>query len=147
MITKEHNFKRYCCFYVSDFHLEMILLPYIKNNIDKSKIVIFTQDNLSVSMKLLLERTNLSSYDKDRILSLNWSDTKPKNIYNDKNEKYTIIINGNKDYIYKVNEEIKKTELNNICVIDCYNISKKDLEIKEIYTKYDDILNTKNIKN
>ena len=33
MITKEHETKKYCCFYASDFHLEMILLPYIKNNI------------------------------------------------------------------------------------------------------------------
>ena len=37
MITKEHKVKKYCLFYASDFHLEMILLPYIKKNIYKDK--------------------------------------------------------------------------------------------------------------
>ena len=42
MITKEHKVKKYCLFYASDFHLEMILLPYIKKNIYKDKFLSVT---------------------------------------------------------------------------------------------------------
>ena len=64
MITKEHEVKKYCCFYASDFHLEMILLPYIKKNMYKYKFMIFTEENLSDSMNILLNRTNLNKEEK-----------------------------------------------------------------------------------
>ena len=43
MITKESKAVKKCCLYASDFHLEMILLPYIKERINKSNFIIFTQ--------------------------------------------------------------------------------------------------------
>ena len=47
MVTKECNSEKKCCLYASDYHLEMILLPYIENKIDESNFVIITQKNLS----------------------------------------------------------------------------------------------------
>ena len=146
MITKELKIKKYCCFYVSDFHLEMILLPYIKNNISKSKIIIFTQDNLKDSVKLLLERTNFNNEDKNKILNLNWSDNIKEEITKEKVQKSTVIINGDVNYIEQMNKNIKNLELDNIKIIDCYNISKNNLELAKLQEKYDEILNTKSIK-
>ena len=145
MITKELKIKKYCCFYVSDFHLEMILLPYIKNNISKSKIIIFTQDNLKDSVKLLLERTNFNNEDKNKILNLNWSDNIKEEITKEKVQKSTVIINGDVNYIEQMNKNIKNLELDNIKIIDCYNISKNNLELAKIQEKYDEILNTKSM--
>ena len=135
MITKELKIKKYCCFYVSDFHLEMILLPYIKNNISKSKIIIFTQDNLKDSVKLLLERTNFNNEDKNKILNLNWSDNIKEEITKEKVQKSTVIINGDINYIEQMNKNIKNLELDNIKIIDCYNISKNNLELAKIQKK------------
>ena len=146
MITKELKTKKYCCFYVSDFHLEMILLPYIKNNISKSKIIIFTQDNLKESVKLLLERTNFNNEDKNKILNLNWSDNIKEEITKEKVQKSTVIINGDVNYIEQMNKNIKNLELDNIKIIDCYNISKNNLELAKIQEKYDEILNTKRME-
>ena len=146
MITKELKIKKYCCFYVSDFHLEMILLPYIKNNISKSKIIIFTQDNLKESVKLLLERTNFNNEDKNKILNLNWSDNIKEEITKEKVQKSTVIINGDINYIEQMNKNIKNLELDNIKIIDCYNISKNNLELAKIQEKYDEILNTKSME-
>lgn len=146
MITKELKIKKYCCFYVSDFHLEMILLPYIKNNISKSKIIIFTQDNLKDSVKLLLERTNFNNEDKNKILNLNWSDNIKEEITKEKVQKSTVIINGDVNYIEQMNKNIKNLELDNIKIIDCYNISKNNLELAKIQEKYDEILNTKRME-
>ena len=33
----ENKIEKLCCFYVSDFHLEMILLPYINKTIEENK--------------------------------------------------------------------------------------------------------------
>ena len=146
MITKELKIKKYCCFYVSDFHLEMILLPYIKNNISKSKIIIFTQDNLKDSVKLLLERTNFNNEDKNKILNLNWSDNIKEEITKENVKESTVIINGDINYIEQMNKNIKNLELDNIKIIDCYNISKNNLELAKIQEKYDEILNTKSME-
>ena len=146
MVTKEQKIKKYCCFYVSDFHLEMILLPYIKNNIDKNKFVIFTEKNLLESMKILLDRTNLNWDEKKNILSLNWDNRKKEDIYKNNFNDYTIIINGTSNYISKMNEEIKKMEYQKINIIDCYNINEKNLDWAQIQEKYDETLNTRNVQ-
>ena len=145
MITKEHEVKKYCCFYASDFHLEMILLPYIKKNIYKDKFMIFTEENLSDSMNILLNRTNLNKEEKKLMKKIDWNKKEeilPKNLNN-----YTIIINGSKEYILKINKEINKTNPEKINVIDCYSINDKNLEPRSIQEKYDDVLNTQNYKN
>lgn len=146
MVTKEQKLKKYCCFYVSDFHLEMILLPYIKNNIDKNKFVIFTEKNLLESMKILLDRTNLNWDEKKNILSLNWDNRKKEDIYKNNFNDHTIIINGTSNYISKMNEEIKKMEYQKINIIDCYNINEKNLDWAQIQEKYDETLNTRNVQ-
>ena len=131
MITKEHKIKKYCLFYASDFHLEMILLPYIKKNIYKDKFLIFTQENLSESMKILLNRTNLDGKESLEEKDLN---------------NYTIIINGNNEYISEINDKINKINPDKINIIDCYSINDKNIEPQRIKEKYDDILNTRGYK-
>ena len=145
MITKEHEVKKYCCFYASDFHLEMILLPYIKKNMYKDKFMIFTEENLSDSMNILLNRTNLNKEEKKLMKKIDWNKKEeilPKNLNN-----HTIIINGSKEYILKINKEINKTNPEKINVIDCYSINYENLDPRSIQEKYDDVLNTQNYKN
>ena len=122
MITKEFKLKKYCCVYASDFHLEMILLPYIKKNIDKFKIIILTEEDLSKSVKQVIDRTNLLEDEKNEILNLNWNN---KNVDWDNIEEFTsIIINGKTDYINKINDKIKELGLKNINIINCFNINE-----------------------
>lgn len=144
MITKEYNLKKYCCFYVSDFHLEMILLPYIKNNINKSKIIINSQRDLRESIKLLLERTNLNEEEKNKIYRLNWSNERIEEIYNC--EEITLIRIGNNDYITQMNQNLKNMNVKSINIIDCYNINEENIEIAKIREKYEKVLNTKNLE-
>jgi len=146
MITKEHEIKKYCCFYASEYHLEMILLPYIKNNIDKTKFVILTEDNLSESMETLLNRTNLDANEKNKILALDWKCKEFGEFSNYDFNKSTIIINGSNNYIEKANEKIEKKGIQKVNVIDCYNINEKSLKVMKIQEKYDDILNTQSLQ-
>ncbi len=135
MITKEHKTKKYCCFYVSEFHLEMILLPYIKNNDEGKKFFICTEENLSESVKQVLERTNL-----------NWNSKNEDSIYNYNLDNYTIIVNGSEKYISNINEKLKEINAKETTVIDCYNINGQTIEKERIKREYDDILNTQKYK-
>ena len=135
MFTKECKLKKYCCFYVSDYHLEMILLPYIKRKLGEEKIIIYTEENLTKSIQTLIERTNLNEKEKCQILSLNWEkrDIKEENL-----ENATIIVNGDEKYMSKINtNDVKNTK-----VIHCYNLNKCHIDIEEMKKKYDGVLNT-----
>lgn len=143
MITKESKVKRYCCFYASDYHLEMILLPYIKRNLEKNFFVV-TQNNLSDSIKMLLERTNFTDYEKNKILHFDWNNNKVEKLFNKQIDEINIILSGDSNFIKGINEKIKELEIKRMNVIDCYNIDEvKNLSI-EIQKNYDDILNIKN---
>ena len=145
MITKEFKLKKYCCLYASDFHLEMILLPYVKKNINKFKIVILTEEDLSESIKQVLDRTNLPEDEKNKILNLNWGNKKED--FSNIEEFTSIIVNGKIEYINKVNDEIKNMGLKNINIINCFNINEiqksqeKDPQTPEEAEKYFSNLN------
>ena len=148
MVTKEHSRETMCLFYASEYHLEMILLPYIKDRINDSKIVIFTESNLEKSLQIVLERTNLKDSDKEKIKNLNWN-ADDYNKYKElekRENKFTIIINGRKDYIENIDNNIKKQMNKSIKVIHCYHIGDPNISIAEICTKYKEILNTRKLK-
>ena len=144
MITKEQNIKKYCCLYVSDFHLEMILLPFIKTNLNNSNIIIFTENNLENTINKLLERTNFKIEDKDKILKLkSWTNKKIEVLKSDSLKKYTIIINGSKKYIEKIEDNLKNLVCKKIEVVYCFDINKNEYNLAEISKNYNQILNTK----
>ena len=146
MITKESKITKYACFYVSNYHLEMILLPYIKNKIDKSNIVIFTEENLQDTINTLLSRTNFRQEEKKQILNLHyWNNNKEVKISKLNNQEYSFIVNGSLEYIKEINLKIKEINLKKINIIDCFDINNKDLNINEIKANYEKILNTQNI--
>ncbi len=146
MITKKQDINKYCCLYVSDFHLEMILLPFIKNKMQNSEILIFTQKDLSTSIKILLERINLNNESKNNILNIkNWNNKYIDEINNLNNKEYTIIINGDEKYRNSINEKMNNLAINVINIIDCYDINNTCIKEYEINNKYKCILNTGNI--
>ena len=100
MITKDQTINKYCCLYVSEFHLEMILLPFIKKNINSSNIIIFTEYDLEDSIKKLLDRTNFKTEEKEQILDVKyWTNKNIEILENNKFNNYTIIINGSKNEV------------------------------------------------
>ena len=141
MITKEQKINKYCCLYVSDFHLEMILLPFIKNKIKESKILIYTQSDLLGTLKVLLTRTNLSYENKRNILKIeNWNNKIYKNINHEDTSEYTVIINGNDEYRRMIKKGLKNLNIKNI--VDCYNLNDSNIQKNKIKNKYNGILNT-----
>ena len=57
-LTKE----KMCAFYASDYHFEMISLPYISRSIDENKkVIILTENNLEETVNTLISRMNLKT--------------------------------------------------------------------------------------
>lgn len=147
MMTQEINTVKKCCLYASDFHLEMILLPYIKENLYKSKFIIITQKDLSDTIELLLDRVNITKKEKQDILQLSWKENINGDISNLKNEivnnqNIELIINGESHYIKKINDELKMLGNDSINIIDCFDINDKIIDLNYIRNNYKDILNT-----
>ena len=147
MITEEQCTDKTCLFCASDYHLEMILLPYIKERIDKNKIRIFTENSLEESINVVLNKVNLSENDKEKIRSLNWKNTEETgDIYLENDGKNIIVIvNGSFDYIKKVKSKINRTIGKNVELVECFHVGDSDVDISELSQKYENVLNTKKI--
>ena len=148
MITKESITIKKCCLYVSDYHLEMILLPYIKQKMNKVNFVIITENNLEESIKVLLDRINLKEEDKNQIINLNWEKGIKEKIDYIKETKslkrIEVIVKGKNSFINKVNNELflLKKDIN---ILNCFDISDRSLDIEKIKKEYNEFINTKRL--
>ena len=144
--TKE----KICAFYASDYHFEMISLPYISKSMDENKeIIILTENNLENTVNTLISRMNLKDAKRNKILKLNWKDDdleKFKEISkkSKENANLVIFIKGKENYIENVNKKIKKWVESNdkIKIIDCYEFYEIEDKIEKIADGYDKILGT-----
>lgn len=138
----ENKIEKLCCFYVSDFHLEMILLPYINNKLDEN-IIIKTEKDLRDTVETLVSKMNLNEENKQKILSLGWNEKEYKKL----EDKSNIIIIGNKKYINDVNVQIKEKDIKDATIIDCYNFEDTKDKIENIMGEYSRSLNTTGAEN
>lgn len=139
MTTKENLAQKKCCFYASDFHLEMTILPYINKKMDQNKdIVIITENNLEESIKILISKINIKN--KDKILKIDWNNKEIKKI----NNNSVVIVNGTQNFIKKINKKIENSKNNgnsSVELVDCYLFDEIKDQMCEIRNQYDDVLN------
>jgi len=133
MVVQDKRQEKTCCFYVSEFHLEMILVPYINEKIEE-EITVLTEKDLTETLGILISKINLKEENKRKILELGWN--KGEKI----KENSNIIIIGSKEYIMQKNKEIEI--FNPITVLDCYNFEEEKEEINNIIKQYNNTLNT-----
>lgn len=137
MVVENNKIEKICCFYVSDFHLEMILVPYINAHINEN-IVIITENDFNETVGILVSKMNLKKENKEKILNLGWNGKKE----NDIKDKSIIIIIGNKKYIESKNDEIRERNNGDITIIDCYNFEDIKQNMDNIINDYSKNLNT-----
>ena len=149
--TKE----KICTFYTSDYHFEMISLPYINKKIEENKkVVILTENNLEKTLNKLISNINLNEEKKYKILNINWKndDLNKFKIINEnikKQKEMIIFVKGNENYIKNINKNLEKwTEKNsNIKVVDCYNLEEVYEKMDGVMENYSKLLDTKGEKN
>ena len=138
MLVKSPNNGKMFSVYVSDFHLEMILIPYINKKIDnKEDVKIITEKNLEDSVKILISRMNMPEDKKQKIINLGW-DREEKTLTG----KSNIIVIGSEEYIKEKNKKIEEMNINNLSIVDCYDFNEIKDNMNEIMSNYDNNLNT-----
>ena len=144
--TKEKT----CAFYASDYHFEMISLPYINKKLDESKeVIVLTENNLKETIKTLVSKINLNEDKKEAILKIDWENNdlnKFKKINEDIKSKkdMVIFVKGKENYIKNINENIEKwTEKSkNVEIIDCYDMEEISQDMDNIMDQYNITLKT-----
>ena len=154
----ENKVEKLCSFYVSDWHLVTMLLPYINKQInEKANILTILENDIEENIKTLIQKLNLKN--EEKILSLNWKKTngiKYSEIQNKLKELKkgetlnVILINGKKEYIDIVNKNVEKFlsknkniyQNINVKIINCFEVSEFNNNIREILNSHDKILNT-----
>ena len=145
-ITKEKS----CAFYASDYHFEMISLPYISKSMDENKeIVILTENNLKDTVNTLITKMNLNQEKRKKILSLDWNNNDLKKFKeiskkSKENSDMVIFIKGKQNYIQNINKNIEKWTSTNkhIKIVDCYEFFEIEDKIDIIAKKYRKVLGT-----
>ena len=81
MKTKE----KLCLFFASDYHFEMISLPYINKELKKDKnVVIISENDLNNTLSTVLDRVNLKPEDRERIVKIDWNNKNIKAVKRDR---------------------------------------------------------------
>lgn len=139
MVLEEKKVKNICNFYVSEYHLEIMLLPYISKKIDNEEnITIITEIDLESTLNVVIERINLNKDKKEKIKKIGWNIQNIENIIPNTN----VILIGSKKFINEKVFELKERQVENLEIIACYNYNEVKNDMKEIVSKYDGMLNT-----
>lgn len=155
---KNHT-ERLCSFYVSDWHLVTMILPYINKELnEKANITTVLEKNIEENIKTLISKLNLKN--EKEILGIDWKesqgmkyselDRKLKASIKKENSSNIIFISGSKDYIDFVNQNVDKWVNQNVdnlgqCtikIINCYEVTEFNSSIHEILDSHDKVLNT-----
>ena len=118
----------------------------IENN---NQVIVMTQENLEDSMKHLLDKVNLDSDDKKKIEKINWKEKSVEEISEiDTLNNKVVFVKGTEKYIKNVNQKINEvSNVQNLQVIDCYDVNNVDESIIDITKDYNSILSTSGLKN
>ena len=133
-----------CCFYASDWHLTVMLLPYINNKVQEyCSIYMKCENNIEEKMNILLNKLTLKN--KKNIMIINWGNLVAEDNIDD-NEKIYIVSGSNK-YIKNINNLIEQCydkKNYNIKIINCYEVRDNE-DLGKIISEngYTQILNTK----
>ena len=138
-----------CSFCVNDYHLAVMIIPYIyeiKN--EGKKVITFFDRNLEdISKKVIL--TNKKFWEKSEIFDdIDWGKTRFDKLsekFENVQDNDVIIVAGGDDYIDRINRLLINFHTN-FTLVNCFNIN--DIIKKESFkiSDYSKILNTKGLE-
>ena len=138
-----NHIEKLCCFYASDWHLTVMLLPYINSKIEENNsIYMKCENNIEEKMETLLDKLFIKN--KELIKNIYWNEIIEEE-YDDKGKIF--IVSGNDEYIKNKNnliEQYYKNKTIKVKIINCYELSENN-NLNDIIQKngYTQILNTK----
>ena len=153
MMKENKREEKICLFFASDYHFEMISLPYINESLKKNEnVIVMTENNLDSSVDKVLSRINLNKEEKNRLTKIDWKNddvNKFKEIKSaNKEGKDTLIfVKGRENYINNMNKNIENwTNCSDVKIVNCYDINEIHDDVSSIAKKYDKILSTSGVE-
>lgn len=162
MKKKENqSVEKVCSFYVNDWHLTTMMLPYMNRRIrENTKIITILQNGMNDKVKELIGKMNLSKESTSQLLNIDWTSntifkyTDMKELIEEpiKEENIDILVNGTLDYMDIVNKNIDKilaqgkVKATQITIINCYEVGQFE-DINPLLQKHSKLLNTSGLRN
>lgn len=158
-----NSVEKICGFYVSGIHLVTMILPYLKNKIRENvKIETILEYSLKKEVNNVMDNLTIKEKEKEKILNIDWNSSKIQKYSNvekklsstlEDNNIINILISGTKKYIEEINKiidkfinkNINKIRKKKISVINCYEMTEFDDNIREILDKHNLIINTSGV--
>lgn len=149
--------KKVCGLSISSIHFSMMILPYIKKELETQKEVItILEGNLEKNINQILSKLTITDEEKEKILNINWKETDIKesiikrNVREKLNENndLDIIVYGSEQYINGAGDIINKivkeniNKIKDIKIINCYSIGEFNENVNQILDSHDTIFNT-----
>ena len=143
MKKENKKMEKLCSFYVSDWHLATMILPYISHKIEQdAKIVTVVEKSMEEHIITLVEKLNLKN--QNNIINISWTNTNGKK-YSDIERKLenlqtkgenVIFINGCQNYMEIQNQNIEKwfekSNIQSIKIINLFEVTEFNNHIMEI---------------
>lgn len=154
------DFKRIekvCSFYISSIHLITMILPYLNKQLKiNNTFITFLEYNFNEIIKNILLNISSNEENKQNIFNIGWNNKVCKYNIVEKNlkeilkntKRVSIIVSGNEKYINNMNNLLNKfveknpKKIQYIKIINCYEVSEFNNNVKEILDNHDYILNT-----
>lgn len=151
MENQRGTIMKVCNFYVSQWHLAMTLIPYLKTCIEQYEIETLFEMDMLERVQILLSKIPMEEQKKKEILALNWfQETKSKMTQASTKTDKMWIIAGSQSYVEEKNRLVDEWRKNypeeNIKIVNCYYLEKKQMNMKDIMQKHQKILSTKGEK-
>lgn len=132
------NYEKICSFYVSKSHLIVILLQYLKEKLKKDiELTVLTEDDFYLEIQKIINKTEIESNIKNKIEKEFRKKINKKAI---KKIKGIVIVQGDYEYIKKVNIKLEKNK--KIEIINCFKFEDFETKTNEILRSHYKILNT-----
>lgn len=132
------NKKKFCSFYVSEYHLLTILLPYIDEQIKNNQNVeVVLEEDMIDSVKKYIKRNE--RFNTNKIIKLDWKKAK-KDDFKIKEDVDVAIIIGKEEFIKKVNY-INEGNVTLKEFVNCYNIETLS-NLNEVVKEHSFVLKT-----
>lgn len=156
MNLHSNHIEKVCNFYVSDWHMAVMILPYINQEINSGKkVATIFENTIKENIETLLEKLNLKN--EQEIKKINW-DSKPhldteeiEKLLQGEKQEIVFIINGSESYIKKCDKKIETYYQEHaihkkIKIVNCFEMTSIDGDISRVLEEHSKVLNTKGEK-
>ena len=146
-----HKVIKACNFYVSEWHLFVALLPYIREELkEKHKMVVISQDKLETGMKTLVKKLNLRFENENGIDDITWLNDDFFIEIREECIPTTIIVQGTMEFILDINNYLTarlSPLYAELTIINCYEIYNTNTMLYNILDEHDFVFNTAGMNN